>query len=221
MQLGCCAEETAAKNGMAGRAVKVSADTWVETARRALIEEGIAGVKVDRLASRLGVTRGGFYHNFCDRDELLARLIQSWEQSCQFLPQEPPGSTPPDAAEWLDKVIQRLIEEDGYDHWFDMAVREWARSDQRAAWAVEREDRLRMATLKRFFEALGYGMDEALIRARVFYYHQIGYYVIGVRQSPAERRRKAKLYVDILCGAECLAAARAASQQRTKARRIA
>lgn len=199
---------------MAGRAVKVSADTWVETAKRALIEEGIAGVKVDRLASRLGVTRGGFYHNFRDRDELLSALIQSWEHSCQFLPPEPPGPKPADAAEWLDKVTRRLIEEDGYDHRFDMAVRDWARSDQRAAWAVEREDRLRMGTLKRFFLALGYGEDVALIRGRVFYYHQIGYYAIGVRQSTAERRRKAALYIDILCGAECLAAARAASQER-------
>jgi hypothetical protein len=64
--------------------------------------------------------------------------------------------------------------------------------------------------LKRFFDALGYDADEALIRARVFYYHQIGYYAIGVRQSTGERRRMAKLYIDILCGAERLAAARSA-----------
>lgn len=202
---------------MAGRAVKVSEETWVETAKRTLIEEGIAGLKVDRIALRLGVTRGGFYHNFRDRDELLSALILNWQHSCQFFPSEPPGPKPADAAEWLEKVIQRLIEEDGYDHRFDMSVREWARSDQRAAWAVEREDRLRMDTLRRFFQALGYSDDVALIRARVFYYHQIGYYAIGVRQRTAERRRMAALYIDILCGGECLATARAASQERRAA----
>jgi hypothetical protein len=96
-------------------------------------------------------------------------------------------------------------------------VREWARSDQRAAWAVERMDRERMAVLKRFFDALGYEEEEAQIRARVFYYHQIGYYAIGVRQSTADRRRKAKLYIEILCGAERLAAARQASRGRPAA----
>ncbi|HZG45692.1 MAG TPA: helix-turn-helix domain-containing protein [Allosphingosinicella sp.] len=205
---------------MAGRTAKVTAETWVETARRGLIEEGIAGVKVDRLASRLGVTRGGFYHNFRDREELLARLIACWEETCQFVPPEKsPGTTPAEALDWLDEMVRRLIEEDGYDHHFDMAVREWARSDQRAAWAVERMDRNRMAALRRFFEALGYEDEEAQIRARVFYYHQIGYYAIGVRQSTAERRRKAKLYLDIICGADRLAAAREASRRRPAAAR--
>ena len=212
---------TSTDEQMAGRTAKVTAATWVETAKRALIEEGIAGVKVDRLASRLGVTRGGFYHNFQDRDELLGQLIESWEKTCEFLPPGSPGTTPSEAAAWLEGLIQRLIDEDGYDHHFDMAVREWARSDQRAAWAIERADRNRMATLKLFFQALGYGSEEALIRARVFYYHHIGYYAIGVQQSTAERRRLAQLYVDILCGAERLAAAREARSQRVRKRALA
>ncbi len=39
------------------------------------------------------------------------------------------------------------------------------------------------------FKLLGYDDDEAPIRARVFYFHQIGFYAIGVRQSLPERRR--------------------------------
>lgn len=195
---------------MGGRLPKVTAETWVDTARRALVEEGIGGVKVDRLAQRLGVTRGGFYHNFEDRDELLARLLDLWESSCQFLPSDPPGTTLAEAGAWIERAIQRLIEEDGYDHHFDMAVREWARSDQRAAWAVERADRERIRKLESFFKALGYDKEEAPIRARVFYFHQIGYYAIGVRQSLAERRRNARLYIDILCGHDVMERVRAA-----------
>jgi AcrR family transcriptional regulator len=193
---------------MAGRKVQISANTWVDTARLALIDEGIGGVKVDRLASRLGVTRGGFYHNFADREKLLDRLLDHWEQACRFLPNDAPGETAADAANWLDALLHRLIEEDGYDHNFDMAVRDWARADPRASWAVERADRLRMATLKSFFEALGYGHNEALIRARVFYFHQIGYYAIGLVENTAERKRTASTYVDILCGHDVMEAAR-------------
>src|SRR3546814_1505234 len=69
-------------------------------------------------------------------------------------------------------------------------MREWARADKRAEWAVERADRERLDILQKFFEAIGYDEEHAAMRARVFYYHQIGYYAIGVRQSIPERRKK-------------------------------
>ena len=82
---------------MAGRAVKVSERQWVEIARQALIEEGIGGVRVDRLAKRLDVTRGGFYHNFEDREQLLDALLHLWEDECRFLPTDDPDNSPADA----------------------------------------------------------------------------------------------------------------------------
>ena len=203
---------------MAGRTPKITAATWIDTARQSLIEEGVGGVKVDRLASRLGVTRGGFYHNFKDRDDLLAQLLNHWERDCRFLPADAPGNKPTEASEWFDRAIARLIDEDGYDYRFDLAVRDWARSDQRVAWAVERSDRERLRILTKFFEVLGYDADEATIRARVFYYHQIGYYAIGVRQSLAERRRALGLYLEILCGPGVLQAAREDANRGRKAR---
>ena len=45
----------------------------------------------------------------------------------------------------------RMIEEREYDSRFDMAVREWARSDERAAAAVKASDEDRLATLRQFF----------------------------------------------------------------------
>lgn len=180
---------------------KVPRDTWVETARRVLIEEGIAGVKVDRLANRLGVTRGGFYHNFGDREILLQALLDHWEATCHFLPEQPMANSAAGAAAWMEELAQRrLIDEDGYDHRFDMAVREWGRSDQRARWAVERADRSRLAALHRFFRVLGHSDADAQFRSRIFYYHQIGYYALGVQESVAERRRNAGEYLRALCG---------------------
>ncbi len=198
---------------MAGRLPKNTIENWLDTGRKTLVEEGIAGLKVDRLANRLGVTRGGFYHNFKDRDEFLTQLIAYWEGECRFLPKDAPPTDLKDAAAWLDHMISRLIEGDGYDYHFDLAVRDWARSDKKAEWAVERADRKRLQTLQTFFKSLGYDQDTAEIRARVFYYHQIGYYAIGVRQSIADRRRSQSLYMDILCGKDALADARRAAKE--------
>lgn len=201
---------------MVGRTPKNTIQDWIDAARRTLVDEGIVGLKVDRLANRLGVTRGGFYHNFKDRDEFLDQIIQHWEESCRFLPKEPPPQKPAEAIDWFDRVVARLIESDGYDFHFDLAVREWARADKRAEWAVERADRERLETMQKFFEAIGYDSEHAAIRARVFYYHQIGYYAIGVSESIPERRKKAQLYLDILCGEEAVAAARASARKLNK-----
>lgn len=186
-------------------------DKWINVARRSLIEIGVTGLKVDLLAKRLNVTRGGFYHHFKNREDLLRRLLEDWEKSCRFLPDEDPPKEPGPAIGWLDRLLARHIEANGYDYQYDLAIREWARSDKRAEWAVERADRERLHTLEKLFQALGYDRKHAATRARVFYYHQIGFYVIGVKQSPQERRRSLEFYLDILFGDEALASARAAA----------
>lgn len=203
---------------MAGRTPKNTARDWIDAGQHMLVDEGIVGLKVDRLASRLGVSRGGFYHHFSDRDELLDQLVAHWEATCRFLPDAPPPARPADAIVWFDSAIARLIGSDGYDCHFDLAVREWARADTRVAWAVERADRERIESLRKFFEAIGYRGEHAATRARIFYYHQIGYYAIGVRQSMTERRRNAERYTAILCGEHALAAARAGTPMIWKAR---
>src|SRR3546814_10858022 len=50
--------------------IKVTREGWLNCARVALIEDGIEGVKVDRLAKRVKVTRGGFYHHFKNHNKL-------------------------------------------------------------------------------------------------------------------------------------------------------
>ena len=47
---------------------------WIDAAIRQLVEAGIGAVSVEQLATRLGVTRGSFYHHFADREELRAML---------------------------------------------------------------------------------------------------------------------------------------------------
>jgi AcrR family transcriptional regulator len=41
----------------------------------------VAGVAIEPLARRLGVTKGSFYWHFADREALLAAALTHWEQS--------------------------------------------------------------------------------------------------------------------------------------------
>src|ERR1043166_6666326 len=58
---------------------------WLNAARTALIEEGTAGVEVNKLARRLGVSRGGFYWFFTSRQHLLDELLRYWAQTSSAL----------------------------------------------------------------------------------------------------------------------------------------
>src|SRR4051812_22016420 len=72
--------------GMATRARKAGASEarlgageWEAAALAALSESGPAGVAVEALARRLGVTKGSFYWHFEDRDALLRAALVAWE----------------------------------------------------------------------------------------------------------------------------------------------
>ena len=75
----------AGRIGLATRAAKknasdrgISTEDWIEVAKTTLIKEGVGGVKIDRLAKKAGVTRGGFYYRFKSRQGLLDALLQDW-----------------------------------------------------------------------------------------------------------------------------------------------
>src|ERR1700681_1520041 len=60
-------------------------EIWLDTARQALIEEGTAGIEINKLAKRLGSSRGGFYWFFKDRAQLLEELLGYWVQTSTVL----------------------------------------------------------------------------------------------------------------------------------------
>jgi AcrR family transcriptional regulator len=45
---------------------RLTMDDWIRTGYAILAEEGIKALKIDRLCSRLGVTKGRFYWQFTD-----------------------------------------------------------------------------------------------------------------------------------------------------------
>ena len=59
----------------------ISTEAWIEVAKTTLIEEGVDAVKIDRLAKKSGVSRGGFYYRFKSREALLDALLEDWRVS--------------------------------------------------------------------------------------------------------------------------------------------
>jgi AcrR family transcriptional regulator len=173
---------------------------WVEAARQALIEGGVAKVKVEPLAAMLGVTTGSFYHHFRRRQDLLDAVLEHWE----LRNTEPwiravreAGEDPDDQ---IDALFDAWLAESDYNPRYDSAVRDWARVSKTAEVAVRRVDERRIDLLKGIF--LGFGYDEvyAFIRARITYFHQVGYYAMEIIEPRAVRDRWRPIYRDVLVG---------------------
>jgi AcrR family transcriptional regulator len=173
-------------------------EAWLEAARAALIEEGTAGVEVNKLAKRLNVTRGGFYWFFASREQLLDALLGFWVQTSTVLFERIATASNKSGLQKFRALVDLWIAEKDYDPKWDGAVRDWARTSPKVLETVHKVDELRIGFIERVFLDLGYAGKEAHVRARVTYYHQVGYYALGVRESRRRRLELLPYYTKIL-----------------------
>lgn len=178
---------------------RLTREDWLTTAKSALVASGIDDVKVDRLAKRMKVTRGSFYYHFKDRQDLVDALLRDWEVRNQveiaqvrdrWLEREPD----------LSEVVVIWLGEDSGTLAFDLAIRHWARRAGAVASVVHRVDEAWIGLLIELFRVAGYSEAESLVRARITYFHQIGYYALDVRERMDERLKLVPLYYSILTG---------------------
>jgi AcrR family transcriptional regulator len=167
--------------------VKATRDDWLDLALSVLAVEGVAHVTVLNLSERLGVSRSSFYWYFKNRDELLDALLDRWDRfntrSIVAQADEPAASV----NEAVCSVFRCWVNSAIFSPRLDFAVREWARRSATVRKALDRSDRVRTEALKALFVRFGFEDAEALVRARVLYYMQIGYYALDLKE-PIEAR---------------------------------
>lgn len=182
------------------RPAPLGRDAWLRIARETLIREGIRGIEIGKLARKLRVTRGGFYWFFDGRQRLLDELLADWERtnSAAFKAiLEDPGLQ---GMAQMERLARMFVDEAGFSPAYDSAVRDWARVSRKVASTVRRVDEQRIALLAKMFSGMGHADDEAFVRARIFYFHQVGYYAMDVRESREQRLRLLPLYTKALTG---------------------
>lgn len=179
---------------------RLGREAWLEAARQALIEEGTAGLEINKLATRLGVTRGGFYWFFKNRESLLDELLAYWANTSTQLFERVLHSCGGNGMREYHALADLWIDENEYDPRWDAAVRDWARTSKAALKAVQSVDEKRIAIIEKIFLDMGYKGREAQIRGRVMYYHQVGYYALGVHESRRQRRDLVPYYTKVLTG---------------------
>jgi AcrR family transcriptional regulator len=173
---------------------------WVTAARKLLIKHGISSVKVEPLAETMGVTTGSFYWHFSGRQELYDALLQDWYDTNTaplYEAVKTAGSDP--RRQYLAFFGVWVLERD-FDPQYDQAIRDWARTSKKVASVLREVDGARIRLLLEIFENFGYVGLDAEMRARVTYYHQVGYYAMHVKEMRDRRLELAPYYADILTG---------------------
>lgn len=177
---------------------------WLQVALDIFVAEGIEAVRITRLADDLGVTRGSFYWHFRNREDLLNALVSYWKDknTAAIIDSVASAST---LAGGIMGFFETCIDSASFDPRLDLALREWARRSQAIHDLVDSEDEARIDALQRFYRRFDYPMPAALIRARVLYYSQIGFYALGTRESLQTRLGYTEAYYEAFTGRQLTA----------------
>jgi AcrR family transcriptional regulator len=182
-----------ARNGRPG----LDRAAWIRQARETFIAGGITAIKIGKLASALAVTRESFYWHFKSLAELQGELLADWEQG-NAVAYEAVLDSRHDSEQEFRAVYEMWLDEGRYSPAWDTAMRDWARRSKRAARVVGRVDERRVQIIRQIYLDMGCEPDEALVRARIYYFHQVGYYTILPAESRLERLRLIPIYRKIL-----------------------
>lgn len=180
--------------------VSLTRNDWINVARQILIKGGASNLKVRQMSSALGVSTGAFYWLFKNLEELCSALREDWAtRNTEPLARsiETAGT---DAWDQYFAITMVFVEEDVYDPAYDNAIRDWANTSPATEEKLREIDACRIDLYRGIFSAMGYSGAEAEIRARVCYYHQVGYQVMRVKETTEQRLANEPLYTTILTG---------------------
>ncbi|MEV0297640.1 helix-turn-helix domain-containing protein [Nocardia sp. NPDC050710] len=153
-------------------ALRTPREKWVEEGLRALAEGGVDAVRVDALAKRLGVTRGGFYGYFADREALLEEMLDTWEREsvdAEIDRMEQEGGARDEV-----RLASRFLQSADRVRPIDLALRDWGRRDQAVAERLRRVDNKRMRLAREMIGTFCPDPDEVEARALLAFCLAIG-----------------------------------------------
>ena len=153
-------------------------EDWILAGINILAEKGIDSVKVEAIARKLNVTKGGFYGYFLNRDAFLQAMLDHWVETFTNRIIEIVGILDGKLSEKLKKLLH-LVDNNKYDG-MEISMFAWANKDPKAEKVVMRVVKERLLFLTNLFREGGYSLDEASKRA-----HLLHHYMTGCRCSRA------------------------------------
>ncbi|MEE1782354.1 TetR/AcrR family transcriptional regulator [Streptomyces sp. SP17BM10] len=164
-------------------------EAWIVEGLRALAGGGPDAVRVEVLAQSMGVTKGGFYGYFRNRDALLAEMLDTWEHAVAGNVIEEIERGGGDARAKLTR-LHALASAPGdplTDISTELAVRDWARREPSVAERLRRVDNRRMAYMRTLYREFCTDEGEVEMRCLISLSTRIGNHFVAADDGPRSR----------------------------------
>lgn len=162
---------------------RTTREDWLALALDTLVRDGIDRLKIQIMARSLGVSRSSFYWHFKSTQDLRDQMLGHWlDHNTGPIIQRALRPADSIGAAVLN-VFECWIDDQLFDPALDIAVRLWGRRDADVRKVVADADNQRLDALTRMFARYDYPPAEALVRARILYFSQIGQYTLDVHDT--------------------------------------
>ncbi|MEV3988340.1 TetR/AcrR family transcriptional regulator [Streptomyces sp. NPDC049837] len=154
---------------------------WIEEGLRALSAGGPEAVRIESLAQSLGVSKGGFYGYFRNRDALLTEILDTWEREVTENVIERVENGGGDARTKLGRLFTIAGSGDSpmTGTAAELAIRDWARRDETVAERLKRVDNRRMDYLRALFGSFCPDEEDVEVRCLITFSLRIGNHFIA------------------------------------------
>ena len=176
--------------------VRTPRGAWVHAALRALAAGGPDAVRVETLAVSLGVSKGGFYWHFADRQALLEEMLATWEKTGTEDIIARVESQPGDARVKLRNLFEVTSSPEGLA--VELAVRDWSRRDSDVAGRLRRADNRRLEFVRSLFRQFCADEDDVEVRSMLAYSAVIGSYFVVADHGDRTQSQVLQLALDYL-----------------------
>ena len=149
----------------AARQSRLTREAWLANALDILAEDP-EHLRIDELASRLGVSKGSFYWHFENRSDFVHSLAEYWRDTNTQVVADAISELDGTAEERL-YALMKFVRENRSAR-YDLAVRAWARHEPEILPVIREVDNIRLATVRRIFADMGFEEPELSVRTRTF-----------------------------------------------------
>lgn len=175
-------------------------EAWLRAALDVLARDGQAKVNIEKLAAKLGVTKGSFYHHFKNRGDFMQRLLTYWKETYndQVIAHLDASSDPAD-----DKLLELMqrIRVEGLGR-YDIAFRSWAAQEPWVADVVREVDLDRYEIMRRLFAELGFDGAELEERTRIWLVYHSAEGTVSVPEDGSDSDAAVRLRYRLFTGME-------------------
>lgn len=145
---------------------RVTKTQWLEQALEVLEKEGVSGIRIERLARDIEVSKSGFYWHFRNRDDLLNQILDFWDHEFTEVISRNPEIAKMPPLKRLETILETIVDH-GLNR-YTISIQAWAKNnpavDKRFNAVIEK----RLSYIRGTFRELGFRGNDLEIRTRLF-----------------------------------------------------